>query len=112
MKFQKRIICLGIAAFLLLAPSMKASAHIAGCGSTATRVECTKSRIGGGSEGRHRLYVTESGNEVWCDKYSEQYLHNIYCANAACKALIAANVGRKCSIYHSICPDETGLCQY
>lgn len=114
MKFRKNVICFGMAILLLMVPSMRADAatHKAGCGATAQRIECTSIRVLGGSEGSHLLYTTANGTMVWCDKYSEQFRHNIYCANSACSVLLAGNVARKCKVYHSVCPDETGLCQY
>lgn len=114
MRFQKRVVCFGMAALLLLAPSMKADAatHVTGCGATARRIVCTPTRVATPSEGQHLLYETANGSKVWCYKSSEVFLHNIHCANSSCNVLLEKNQARKCVIHHSVCPDETGCCQY
>lgn len=114
MKFLKRIGCFGMAALLLLAPSMKADAatHKTGCGATATKITCLTTRVDTPSEGQHTLYITANETPVVCHRRSEVFLHNIYCANSKCNVLLVQNQARKCVIHHSICPDETGRCQY
>lgn len=118
MKFRRRIVCLGIVSLLLvpllLVPSLKvvAAGHKEGCSAQTTLVVCTNIRVTGNFEGYHTLYITANGTSVTCQKDSEMYMHDIYCSNPYCNVLLKQNSARKCVVHHSVCPDETGLCQY
>ena len=113
MRQLKTLLCLGLAVVMLLAGSSNVYAvtHVEGCGATGKTVTCGAfaNRI---SNGAHVLYITSNETYVTCSKEAEIHYHTIRCANKNCNVVLQSNATRTCTVIHSICPNETGVCQY
>lgn len=85
-----------------------AASHLPGCNSQLKDVICDSYKRTE-MAGRHFLYKTANGTEVYCNKTAGSANHEIRCNN--CHVLLG-NSYRACEIRHQYCPTETGVCQY
>ena len=113
MKQVRNIVCIGLAVVMLLASTstVNAATHVGGCSATSKTIVCG-AFYNRTSNGAHVLYTTENGTIVSCSKEAEMHYHVIKCANSACGAIYQSNAIRTCTVIHSVCPNETGCCQY
>lgn len=87
-----------------------AASHLPGCNSQLKKVICDSYKRAE-MAGRHFLYKTANGTEVYCSKTAATANHEIRCYNSQCNALLGTSY-RTCEIGHQYCPTETGVCQY
>lgn len=85
-----------------------AASHAVGCSSQLKKVICDSYKRTE-MAGRHYLYTTANGTEVYCSKTAATANHEIRCTN--CNVLLGTSY-RTCEIGHQYCPTEIGVCQY